>query len=244
MKKIFALALAVVMLATLGTAFAVSADEPEMFWVTHYNDSTVEGAGSIITQPYEHAGWWLHVAFKPIEGATNAYEIVEICNGLADGSATPLAIPEGGFVWAANYGNDYITLGSGDTDFTSPNCSDAIDRAKAWAVGDQYVIEGVDFETVPTSTPDVNWYDDAYVCTATIAPYVPGSEPSDEPESSEPEAESSEEAVESSEEAVESSEAPVTSSEAPKTGDAGILVFAVLAVVAIAGCAIAVKVRG
>ncbi len=66
----------------------------------------------------------------------------------------------------------------------------------------------------------------------------------DAPATSEDDAESSEEAVESSEEAVESSDAPATSSEAPKTGDAGILVFAVLAVVAIAGCAVAVKVRG
>jgi hypothetical protein len=39
------------------------------------------------------------------------------------------------------------------------------------------VFEGVDFETVPTSTPDTNWYDDAYVCTSTITKYVPGSAP-------------------------------------------------------------------
>ena len=151
--------------------------EPEMFWLTHYNDGFVEGSGVIFTEEDTAGGWWLHVAFAPIAGAENAYEIVEITNGLADGSATTVAVPEGGFVWASNYGNDYISLGMGDTDFTSPNCTDAINRATAWQVGDQFVISGVDFETIPTTTSGVNWYDDAYVCTATIAPYVPGSAP-------------------------------------------------------------------
>ena len=151
--------------------------EPEMFWLTHYNDGFVEGSGVIFTEEDTAGGWWLHVAFAPIAGAENAYEIVEITNGLADGSAAKVAVPEGGFVWASNYGNDYISLGMGDTDFTSPNCTDAINRATAWQVGDQFVISGVDFETIPTTTADVNWYDDAYVCTATIAPYVPGSAP-------------------------------------------------------------------
>jgi hypothetical protein len=180
---------------------------PEMFWLTHYNDGFVEGSGVIFTAEDTAGGWWLHVAFAPIAGAENAYEIVEITNGLSDGSATPVAVPEGGFVWAANYGNDYISLGMGDTDFTSPNCSDAINRATAWAVGDKFVISGVDFETIPTTTSDVNWYDDAYVCTATIATYVPGS------------------------------------TDKPATGDAGVLVFVVLAVVAVAGVAVASKAK-
>jgi hypothetical protein len=180
---------------------------PEMFWLTHYNDGYVEGSGVIFTAEDTAGGWWLHVAFAPIAGAENAYEIVEITNGLSDGSAAKVAVPAGGFVWAANYGNDYISLGMGDTDFTSPNCTDAINRATAWAVGDKFVISGVDFETIPTSTPDVKWYDDAYVCTATIATYVPGS------------------------------------TDKPATGDAGVLVFVVLAVVAVAGVAVASKAK-
>ena len=150
--------------------------EAQMFWVTHFADSSVEGAGSIFTQSYSGAGWWLHVAFAPVtvEGAENAYEIVAISSGLADGSATPLDIPEGGFVWAANYGNNYPQInadGSG-IDYTSPNCSGAIDTAKLWMVGDKMQILGLDLEgmTIPTDTADVIYYDDAYVCTATWAP--------------------------------------------------------------------------
>ena len=166
-----------------GAASEGGNDEPvapaeETFWLTHYNDGFVEGSGVIFTEEDTAGGWWLHVAFAPIAGAENAYEIVEITNGLSDGSAAKVAVPAGGFVWAANYGNNYPAIGGyGDDaiDYTSPNCTDAINRATAWAVGDKFVISGVDFETIPTSTPDVKWYDDAYVCTATIATYVPGS---------------------------------------------------------------------
>lgn len=148
--------------------------EAQMFWVTHFNDGSSEGAGAIFTETDTAGGWWLHVAFAPVtvEGAENAYEIVAITNGLSDGSATAVEVPEGGFVWAANYGNDYITLGMGDTDFTSPNCSGAIDTAKLWMVGDKMQILGLDLDglTIPTDTADVIYYDDAYVCTATWAP--------------------------------------------------------------------------
>ena len=148
--------------------------EAETFWLTHYNDGYVEGSGVIFTEEDTAGGWWIHVAFAPVEG-TDAYEIVEITNGLSDGLAAKVAVPAGGFVWAANYGNNYPALGYGEdsVDYTSINCSDAILRATAWKVGDQFVISGVDFTNIPTSTPDVKWYDDAYVCTATIAPYVP-----------------------------------------------------------------------
>ena len=155
---------------------AESSEEPaataQMFWVTHYNDGFQEGAGSIFTETDTAGGWWIHVAFKPVEGAENTYEITEITNGLADGSAATVALPEGGFVWAANYGNDYPTINPGDPsaiDYTSDNCTNFINYATTWAVGDQFVIEGVDFENVPTSTPDVKWYEAEYICTATIA---------------------------------------------------------------------------
>lgn len=148
--------------------------EAEMFWVTHFNDGTSEGAGAIFTENDTAGGWWIHVAFAPaqVEDLENVYEIVELTNGIADGSATTVAVPEGGFVWAINVGNDYITLGSGDTDFTSPNCNAMVASAQLWRVGDKMQFTGLDLEglTVPTDTADVMWYDDAYVCTATWAP--------------------------------------------------------------------------
>jgi len=147
--------------------------EPSMFWVTHFNDGASEGAGAIFTETDTAGGWWIHVAFAPttVEGVESVYEIVALTNGLADGLATAVEVPEGGFVWAINTGNDYISLGMGDTDFTSPNCNGMVEQARLWAVGDKIQILGVDLEglTVPTETADVQWYDDAYVCTATWA---------------------------------------------------------------------------
>ena len=84
--------------------------EAEMFWVTHFNDGSSEGAGAIFTETDTAGGWWIHVAFAPaqVEDLENVYEIVELTNGLSDGSATTVAVPEGGFVWAINTGNNYL----------------------------------------------------------------------------------------------------------------------------------------
>ena len=147
--------------------------DPQLFWVSHYNDGFVEGSGVIFTEEDTAGGWWLHVAFAPVAGTENIYEITAITNGLADGSASTVALPDGGFVWAANYGNDYPTLYPDDPtaiNFVNDNCTSAIEAAKNWTVGDKFQISGVDFENIPTTTPDANWYDASYVCTATIAP--------------------------------------------------------------------------
>ena len=147
--------------------------EFQQFWVTHYNDGFVEGSGVIFTEMDTAGGWWLHVAFAPVDVEKGIYEIVAITNGLPDGSATVVEFPEGGFVWGANYGNDYPTINPGDPsaiNYTSESCTSFINFATTWAVGDRFAIDGVDFENVPTSTPEIKWYDASYVCTAKIAP--------------------------------------------------------------------------
>lgn len=161
----------------------ISPEIPEghnVFWVTHFNNITSEGAGSIFTSAYNGGAWWLHVAFAPVEG-TDAYEITEISNGVSYGNAVALSIPEGGFVWAGNYGNDYPALGMGDIDYTSDNCNAMMQNALQWKIGDKFVFSGIDFanKTVPTSTPEYAWYSPVYVCTATYTAYV---EPTPDPE--------------------------------------------------------------
>ena len=151
------------------------------FFLSHFDNVTVEGAGVVFTDDATNTNhaWRIHVVFAPIAGEENAYEIVDIIDYLQSDASkvtkTPV-IPEGGFAYNLNYGNDYPSLGMGDTDFTSPNCNNMIADALTWKVGDKFVFEGLDLEgkTVPTSTPDTNWYDDAYVCTAKYAAYVPG----------------------------------------------------------------------
>ena len=148
-------------------------DNAKPFWVTHIADPTIEGAGSIFTSSYTGGGWWIHVAFKPVANLDGVYEIAQISNGLADGKASALEIPSGGFVWAANKGNNYIDLGIGDIDYTSPNCDAALEMALTWKIGDQFTFHGINpiDPAVSTSTIGTKWYDDAYVCTSYIAPY-------------------------------------------------------------------------
>lgn len=220
MKRFTALLIALLMLCLLVPA-GVSAEEEKPLWITHFNNNTVEGSGVIFTDSYSGAGWWLHYAFAPT-AEEGVYEIVDSSNGLADGSALALEIPEGGFVWAANTGNDYITLNPNDptaVDYTSPNCSNCInDVLMSWMIGTYVKFSGLDLEaqTIPTSTADVNWYEDAYVCTATYTVCeAPGgtTEESETATSSEAEASTATSEAESSATATSEPESSVAATE-------------------------------
>ena len=211
MKRIISVFAVALLLVMAFASFAVSAEE-STFHVTHYNDSAAEGACVIFTETYSGGGWWIHVAFAPVEGKENTYEIVEMVNGVSDGSGVPLEIPEGGFVYGLNTGNNWgdltqaaIDAGNFEsqwwygnyqqdqeyytTNFVNEATKAMITTTTSWVVGDVFVINGLDLEglTVPTSTPDTKWYDEAYVCTAT---FTAATDDSQLPEESDPEAES------------------------------------------------------
>ena len=148
------------------------------FWLTHYNNNTAEGSGVIFTEAYSGGAWWLHIAFAPTT-VDRVYQVTAISDGTDIGDATALSIPEGGFVYAMNYGNNYPAInadGSG-TDYTSSNCTSAIIDALTWKVGDQLKISGLDFgsKNIPTTTPTVKWYEDAYRCSANYVMYYSNS---------------------------------------------------------------------
>ncbi len=179
MKRISAFLIALLLVCLCLPVTGAMAAEEKSFHVTHFNDNTSEGAAVIFTEPYTGAVWWLHVAFEPVEGIKNGYKIVNISDGTGAGNGIALDIPEGGFVWAANFGNDYPALGMGGTNYTNEATSAAITEAKTWSIGNILVIEGLDLEnkTVPTTTPDTIWYDASYICTSTFKPYegaIPG----------------------------------------------------------------------
>ena len=171
-------------------------DNAKTFWVTHVNDSSVEGAGVITTTADANIinawAWRIIVVFKPVSGLNGVYEITRIYDhlGLAAEDATVIAahanssIPAGGFIYHINYGNDYISLGQGDTDFTSANCSNAIEDALTWKVGDKLQFYGISpaSPVVSTTTPGTKWYEDAYVCNSFYAPYSPEPENPDVPD--------------------------------------------------------------
>ena len=202
MKKVVSL-LVSVLIAVLLTAFAVvpASAEEDVFWFSAYNDTMIEGAGVVFNKPFTDCTWWILVAFAPVEGADNAYEITAMVDGVADGSASPLDVPEGGFVYGLNTGNDWASIveqakAAGNlesqwwyssyqydpdyysTNFVNDACNSMIATVRTWSVGDKFVITGIDFETntPPTSTPDLAWYSDDYVCVATYSVYTGGTE--------------------------------------------------------------------
>ena len=162
MKRIISVFAVALLLVMAFASFAVSAEE-STFHVTHYNDSAAEGACVIFTETYSGGGWWIHVAFAPVEGKENTYEIVEMVNGVSDGSGVPLEIPEGGFVYGLNTGNNWgdltqaaIDAGNFEsqwwygnyqqdqeyytTNFVNEATKAMITTTTSWVVGDVFVI--------------------------------------------------------------------------------------------------------
>ena len=244
MKK-FALLLAALIIFCVAMPCTAFAAEEKMFWVTHFNDSYAEGAGVIFTESDDSGDWWAHAAFAPVEGLENVYEIVEFAN--KQGTAGSFDIPEGGFVYGINVGNNWPQLieqggckGDGATglwydtpehmtypNYAGINVVPMWDAALTWKVGDKFIINGLDLDnlTVPTTTPDVAWYEDSYVCTAQYKAFVEG-DPDALPEGAEDDTTDGE-----------------TSGTAPAGDASSMIVFAVIALVAIAGSAVVIKTR-
>ncbi len=180
MKKSISIFVVALLLAVAVLPFALSASAEEApFWVSHFNDVTVEGAGVVITDESSNTNqaWRINVSFAPVEGEEGVYEIVYIYNYLQSGAENvtdKAPVPEGGFVYQLNSGNDYPSLGMDGPDYTSPSCSNMITDALTWQVGDKFTFTNLDLEglAVSTTTPDVDWYDDAYVCTTTYTKVV------------------------------------------------------------------------
>lgn len=168
----------------------IETEEEKPFFISHYNDGSAEGAGVIFTETDAAGAWWHHIAFKPVEGHADVFEVVEVSIGTS-GEGKVLAIPEGGFVYGVNVGNNWPQLiadggctGDGATglwyddqnhvalpNYATDNAQNAFALAGSFSAGQKYQIKGLDLENfeVPTSTPDKDWYDPEYVSTATIA---------------------------------------------------------------------------
>jgi lysophospholipase L1-like esterase len=163
--------------ADLGITISNDAINGNTLWLTHFNTNTVEGAGVIFTSEYSGCAWWLNIAFAPVKGHDGVYEIVAKSDGASNGTGKALAIPEGGFVYAVNSGNDYITINKDPEalNFKSTAANTALSAARKWKIGDKFVFGNVDLENqeIPTTTPYIDYFAPEYVCTAKIATYVP-----------------------------------------------------------------------
>lgn len=246
MKKLLSIFVAAFLLVVAVVPFALSASaEESVFWISHFNDVTVEGSGVIITdESYNtNQAWRINIGFAPVEGEEGVYEITLIYDYLSSDASQitdTVPVPDGGFVYQLNYGNDYPTLGMVGPDYTSPSCSDMIAVAKTWSVGDRFTFTDLDLEglTVSTSTPDVMWYEDAYVCTTTYSTVINSDLlPSESEEESEPASGESAPADDKSEPVADDSDASVPTSDnetnVPVTGIVIGIIAGVVAVVAV-----------
>ena len=158
----------------------------DTFFVAAYNVTELgEGQGNVFTTTDIASSWSHHVAFAPVEGNEGFFEVVEVsyCNG---GTSQILAVPEGGFVYTIDEGNNWPELmkdkkGDGasgawydDMDhLNKPNMNTVLAQnafafAGACQVGEIYYFENLDLETfeLPTTTPEKGYWEDDYVCTA------------------------------------------------------------------------------
>lgn len=147
-------------------------------------EGKTEGACMIFTEEDTCNAWCQHIAFVP--NGNNTWKVTEISASSGDNKG--IAVPEGGFVYVANLGNDWPSLisqnnvkGDGatglwyddETHLSLPNYANAASQA-AWAiaqsfkVGDVVAFKGIDplCADVPTSTPDKDYWDNDYVCTS------------------------------------------------------------------------------
>lgn len=87
-----------------------------------------------------------------------------------------MTIPSGGFIYVINYGNNYQELYGDFTaiDYQNSGCAATWALMSNWLPGQQFIIENIDLEnqTIPTTTPDLRWYEDGYICTSSITPLV------------------------------------------------------------------------
>lgn len=240
MKKLTSILAVILLLALAVVPFTLPASAEESpFWVSHFNDVSVEGAGVVITdEAYNtNQAWRINVSFAPVEGEEGVYEIVYIYNYLQSGAdvVTDTApVPEGGFVYQINSGNDYPSIGMEGPDYTSPSCNAMIADAQTWAVGDKFTFNNLDLEglAVSTTTPDTNWYDDAYVCTTTYSKVVdsgllpPESTPADDESTPADESKPADESV--------SADASSDVSEGDNEGGSNAWIYIAVAVAAVA----------
>ncbi|MBE6683673.1 MAG: hypothetical protein E7595_05955 [Ruminococcaceae bacterium] len=194
MKRFFAVTLAILLILPTLAFYSVSAapNEWNTFWVTHYNDWSGEAAAAIVTGQEHNViqGWaWRYVVvFEPVESLYGVYEVSKTFNflGSAIDSAevvdahTNTVVPEGGFIYHLNYGNDYSSTGG--TNYKNDQINAAINVAMSWQVGDRLEFTSLNLESlvVPTITPNVKWYESGYICTAKYRVYKEEQRPANE----------------------------------------------------------------
>lgn len=172
MKKISLLLCILFLLSVFCTVASANdyGSDTKKLLITHINEgySGHEGTGIIYTtssdgtlSPFGSFDWWNVVAFEWSDD-DNCFVVKSIDTKMGSTKAS-VVIPENGFVYCCNVGNDYPSLG----DSTKPDyTTDAMDATCAYVqtlkTGDKAYLYGVDILNATVDTNSAEWYTDDF----------------------------------------------------------------------------------
>lgn len=180
MKKLSFLLCFALLLSTLSLCVAAGdygADTQKLV-ITHIDvAATYEGAGVIYTSstdgtlsPYGSFDWWNVVTFEWSE-ADGCYTVAEV-NANAGTAKGNIKIPENGFAYCVNTGNNWPELYAKDPvtyagyanapDYTSAHASDSFAYAATLKKGDKVYLYGTDLKNIVILNNGANWYADEF----------------------------------------------------------------------------------
>lgn len=203
MKKL-ALVLCLALLLPTFCVIAGAADygtDTQKLVITHINETaSYEGAGIIYTKssdgtltPYGTFDWWYSVSFEWSD-SDGCYVVsaVNTATGTAKGTTV---IPENGFVYCINTGNNWPELYAQDPvtyasyadapDYTSPHANDSFAYVANLKIGDKAYLYGTDPVNNVISNNGALWYSDDFTSNSFIkigsaesdkTAYTPGSD--------------------------------------------------------------------
>ena len=172
MKKIalilcFCLLLPTFMLISSAASYGKSTQK---LIVTHINEpfAGLEGTGVIYTEssdgtiaPYGSFDWWYVVVFEWDDSL--ARYTVKSVNAALNVNKAATAIPENGFVYCCNSGNNYPALGDNTKpNYTTSAVTDSCDLAISLKVGDAAYLYGGDLFNKTIDTDTKYWYSEGY----------------------------------------------------------------------------------
>ncbi len=189
MKRIAVfLCLAIILPLVFVTANAYGAADGQLI-VTHINvdPAYYEGAGAIYTDSsdgtlggYGAFTWWYTLSFE-WDNAQKCYVVSEVHNTVnSDKSA--VVIPENGFCYCVNLGNDYPQLYKDDPvayaayadsslypDYTTDEVTASFNFAATVKKGDRVYLYGTDLESNLIDVNEILWYKDGFESNAFIS---------------------------------------------------------------------------
>ena len=185
MKRIVAIMLAIICVLPAFAFQTVNAEpnEWETFWLTTYNDCSQEAGAAIITANEFNVinAWaWRYICvFEPVENRAGVFELTHKFDYLGDSNTsegvitdfTGFSVPDGGFIYNINVGNDYSATGG--INYVNDQTNKALEVAKSWELGTQFEFVNLNIESLvaPTVTPNLKWYESGYICTAKYRVY-------------------------------------------------------------------------